>query len=188
MSSDIYSCPLDVTKFGLIYAGAQKNLGPAGTTVVLIRDDLLARCNPKLPTMLRYGVMAKEHSRYNTPPVLPIYVVGLVFKWIKKSGGLAAMEKHNREKAKLIYDVLDSSKFYQPHARTDSRSLMNLTFRTPTPELDEKFLAEAKGAGMDGLKGHRATGGMRASTYNAFPRAGCEALAQFMREFERRNG
>jgi phosphoserine aminotransferase len=187
-SSDIYSRPIDITKFGLVYAGAQKNLGPAGTTVLWIRDDLIERCNKNLPTMLRYGVHAKDGSRHNTPPVFPIYAVGQVFKWIKRNGGLTAMAKHNSEKAKIIYDILDASSFYKGHARKDSRSLMNITFRTPSEALDDKFLAGAKTAGLDGLKGHRATGGMRASTYNAMSREGCEALAQFMREFERTAG
>jgi phosphoserine aminotransferase len=187
-SSDIYSRPIDITKFGLVYAGAQKNLGPAGTTVLWIRDDLIERCNKNLPTMLRYGVHAKDGSRHNTPPVFPIYAVGQVFKWIKRNGGLTAMAKHNSEKAKIIYDILDASSFYKGHARKDSRSLMNITFRTPSEALDDKFLAGAKTVGLDGLKGHRATGGMRASTYNAMSREGCEALAQFMREFERTAG
>jgi phosphoserine aminotransferase len=192
-SSDIYSRPIDVSRFGLIYAGAQKNMGAAGTTVLWIRDDVLERCNPKLPTMLRFGVHAKESSRYNTPPVFAIYVVGLVMKWVKKfeyagKRGVEAMQVYNGEKAKLIYDVLDSSKFYKGHARPGSRSLMNITFRTPSEQLDDKFLKEAQAQRMDGLKGHRAIGGMRASVYNAFPKGGCEVLAQFMREFERKNG
>src|SRR6185295_6236817 len=153
-----------------------------------IKDDLLQRKPRELPLMLQYRVMAKDESRHNTPPVFPIYMSGLVFKWILKQGGLAAMATKNVEKAKLIYDVLDSSKFYKTNARADSRSLMNITFRSPTAELDDKFIAEAGKAGMDQLKGHRATGGMRASTYNAMPREGCKALADFMREFERKNG
>jgi phosphoserine aminotransferase len=187
-SSDFVSRPFDITKLGLLYAGAQKNVGPAGTTVVIVRDDLLERKARELPVMLQYRVHAADGSRHNTPPVFPVYVVGLVVKWLLNNGGLTTIAKHNTDKAKLIYDVLDSSKFFKGHARPDSRSLMNITFRTPTPELDDKFVKEAKGAGMDGLKGHRATGGMRASTYNAFPLAGCKALADFMREFERKNG
>jgi phosphoserine aminotransferase len=192
-SSDIYSRPWDISKFGLIYAGAQKNMGAAGTTVLWIRDDVIERCNKNLPSMLRFGVHAKDGSRHNTPPVFAIYVVGLCMKWLKNfeyagKNGVAAMEVFNKEKAKHVYDVLDKSQFYKGHARPDSRSLMNLTFRTPSEQLDEAFVKEAKSAGLDGLKGHRSTGGMRASLYNAFPMAGAKALADFMREFERKNG
>jgi len=200
-SSDIYSRPIDISKFGLIYAGAQKNMGAAGTTVLWVRDDVIERANKigaerNLPTMLRYGIHAKDGSRHNTPPVFAIYVVGLCMKWLKKfeyagapgKRGVEAMEAYNRDKAKYIYDVLDTSKFYKGHARADSRSLMNLTFRTPSEQLDDKFLKDAAAAGMDGLKGHRATGGMRASLYNAFPIAGAKALGEFMREFEKKNG
>jgi phosphoserine aminotransferase len=188
MCSDIYSRPFDVRKFGVVYAGAQKNVGIAGVSLVIIRDDLLSRNPRELPLMLQYRVMAKEESRHNTPPVFPIYMSGLVFKWIIKQGGLAALHARNVEKAGLIYDVLDGSTFYRGHARTDSRSLMNVTFRTPTAELDTLFVAEALREGMDNLKGHRATGGMRASIYNAMPREGCKALADFMRAFERTHG
>lgn len=189
MSSDIYSRPLDVTKYGLIYAGAQKNLGAAGTTVLFVREDLLERNPRPLPTMLQYRVHAKDESRHNTPPVFNIYLTGQVFKWILRQGGLAAMEKRNAEKAKLIYDAIDQSGgFYRGHARPDSRSLMNITFRLPSEELDAKFIAEAGKNGMVDMKGHRSTGGIRASTYNAMPRAGCEAMGQFMREFQRKNG
>jgi phosphoserine aminotransferase len=188
MCSDIYSRPFDVTKFGVVYAGAQKNVGIAGVSLAFIRDDLLARKPRELPLMLQYRVMAKEESRHNTPPVFPIYMSGLVFKWIIKQGGLAAMHARNVEKAGILYEVLDQSKFYTGHARPDSRSLMNVTFKTPSAALDEKFVAEALKNGMDNLKGHRATGGMRASIYNAMPREGCVALASFMREFERVNG
>jgi len=200
-SSDIYARPIDVSKFGLIYAGAQKNMGAAGTTVMWIRDDVIAKADAvgaarDLPTMLRYGVHAKDGSRHNTPPVFAIYVVGLCMKWLKKfeyagapgKKGVEAMEVYNRDKAKHVYDVLDASSFYKAHARPDSRSLMNLTFRTPSEQLDDKFVKEAAAAGMDGLKGHRATGGMRATMYNAFPIAGAEAMAEFMREFEKKNG
>jgi phosphoserine aminotransferase len=155
---------------------------------VIIRDDLLARKPRELPAMLQYRVMAKEESRPNTPPVFPIYMSGLVFKWIIKQGGLETLHKRNVEKAQIVYDVLDRSKFYTGHARPDSRSLMNVTFRTPDVKLDELFVAEALKNGMDNLKGHRATGGMRASMYNAMPREGCKALADFMREFERVHG
>ncbi|MBL8761355.1 MAG: 3-phosphoserine/phosphohydroxythreonine transaminase, partial [Phycisphaerae bacterium] len=188
MSSDIYSRPMDFTKFGLVYAGAQKNLGAAGATVVVIRDDLLERKPRELPLMLKYSIHAKDESRYNTPPVFAIHICGLVFKWILKEGGLEVMGRRNSEKAKLIYDVLDASKFYKAHARPDSRSLMNITFKCPSEALDDLFIKEAGRIGIDGLKGHRATGGMRASTYNAMPREGCVALAQFMRDFEKKNG
>ncbi len=187
MSSDIYSRPLNISDYGLIYAGAQKNIGIAGTTLVIIREDLLKPAR-KLPTMLRYEVHAKDQSRHNTPPVFAIYLSGLVFKWILAQGGVAALHKRNMEKAKIIYDVLDSSGFYKAHSTKESRSLMNITFKCPTEALDDQFVKEAQKNGMDQLKGHRATGGMRASTYNAMPRAGCEALAQFMREFEKKNG
>lgn len=188
MSSDIYSRPLDFSKFGLVYAGAQKNIGIAGTTLVVVREDLLKPAR-KLPTMLRYEVHAKDQSRHNTPPVFAIYLSGLVFKWIQKMGGPEKLLKYNEDKAKIIYDAIDSSGgFYKGHARPDSRSAMNLTFRTPSEALDDKFVKEALAAGMDQLKGHRATGGMRASVYNAFPVEGCRVLADFMKEFARRNG
>jgi phosphoserine aminotransferase len=187
MSSDMYSRPIDVTKFGLIYGGAQKNVGIAGTTFCIIRDDLLKPVR-KLPIMLKYETHAKDGSRHNTPPVFAIYVSGLVFKWILAQGGLTKLHRHNEDKAKIIYDVLDSSKFYRGHARPDSRSSMNITFRTPSEQLDDLFVKEALKHGMDQLKGHRSTGGMRASVYNAFPVAGCKALADFMREFERTHG
>jgi phosphoserine aminotransferase len=186
-SSDIYSRPIDVSRFGLIYAGAQKNVGIAGTTLVIVREDLLKPAR-KLPTMLKYETHAKDQSRHNTPPALAIYLSGLVFKWILRQGGLAEMHKRNMEKAGLIYDVLDGSGFYKGHARADSRSLMNLTFKTPSEQLDEQFIKEAFKQGMDQLKGHRSTGGVRASIYNAFPREGCVALAQFMKDFEKKNG
>ncbi len=193
MSSDIYSRPIDFTKFGLVYAGAQKNLGAAGCTVLVVRDDLIQKPARDLPLMLQYRTHAKDESRYNTPPVFAIYICGLVFKWILRQGAggrspLEVLAERNLRKAKHIYDVLDSSKFYKGHAAPEARSLMNITFKCPTPELDDAFVKEAAALGMDGLKGHRSTGGMRASTYNAFPEAGCKALAEFMREFERRHG
>jgi phosphoserine aminotransferase len=193
MSSDIYCRPIDFTKFGLVYAGAQKNLGAAGCTVVVAREDLVAKQARELPLMLKYATHAKDESRYNTPPVFAIYVCGLVFKWIltHAQGGRSALDviaEQNVRKAKHIYDVLDGSKFYKGHAVPNARSLMNITFKCPTPEFDDKFIKEAGAQGMDGLKGHRSTGGMRASTYNAFPEAGCRALADFMRDFEKRNG
>lgn len=193
MSSDMYSRPVDISKFGLIYAGAQKNVGIAGTTVVIIREDLLKPAR-KLPTMLRYETHAKDGSRHNTPPAFAIYVSGLVFKWILAQGGLATMHAKNMHKAGLIYSAIDDCKdFFRGHAEGGSRSLMNITFRV-RPEiknaeaLDEQFIKEAGKHGMDSLKGHRATGGVRASTYNAFPEAGCKALADFIRDFARRNG
>jgi phosphoserine aminotransferase len=188
MCSDIFSRPFDVKDFGVVYAGAQKNVGVAGVSLVLIRDELLARKPRELPLMLQYRVMARDESRHNTPPVFPIYMSGLVFKWILRQGGLAALHERNVAKAAMIYEVIDSSKFYRGHARPDSRSLMNVTFRTPSDALDDLFVREAYDAGMDNLRGHRATGGMRASAYNAMPAEGCKALADFMREFERRHG
>jgi len=187
-SSDIFSRSIDVSKYGLIYAGAQKNLGPSGTTLVIIRKDLLERTARDLPTMLTYKTHAENDSRYNTPPTFGIYLMGRVFKWIRREGGLAAIAAHNEAKAKIIYDAIDASEFWNGTARADSRSLMNICFRAPSEDLESKFIKEAAAAGMDGLKGHRSAGGMRASVYNAFPKAGCEALAEFMREFERKNG
>ena len=187
-SSDIFGRPIDVNKYGLIYAGAQKNLAPAGVALVFIRDDLLSRSPQSMHTMLNYNTHAKDKSLYNTPPVFTIYVMGLVMKWLLAQGGLEAAEKRNSEKAALIYDVIDSSGFYRGHAHADCRSLMNVTFRMPNEELEKQFVAEATKAGLDGLKGHRSVGGIRASIYNAFPREGVEALVAFMREFERTQG
>jgi phosphoserine aminotransferase len=188
-SSDVFSKPLDVTRYGCLYAGAQKNLGPAGVTLVILRRDLLEKTVRELPTMLRYATHAAENSMYNTPPTFGIYVLGRVLAWTEREGGLAAMAERNREKAQLLYDVLAScAGFYDAHAGEGSRSLMNVTFRTPSPELDAKFVKESEAAGFSGLKGHRSVGGMRASIYNAFPRAGCEALAQFMKDFAAKNG
>jgi phosphoserine aminotransferase len=186
-SSHFYSRPIDFSKYAMVYAGAQKNMGPAGVTLCIIRDDLIEKGDKHLPELLQYRTFVPEHSRPNTPPVFAVYVMGLVAKWIEGFGGLEKMQKHNEEKAALIYDAMDAG-FFKGHARKDCRSLMNITFRCPTPEIDDLFVAEAKKAGLDGLKGHRATGGMRASTYNAFPRAGCAALGQFMRDFAKRNG
>jgi phosphoserine aminotransferase len=172
-SSDIFSRPVDVKKYGLIYAGAQKNLGPAGVTLLILRDDLLARSPATLPTMLNYNTHAKENSLYNTPPSFAIYLVGLVAKWLLAEGGLAAMATRNEEKAKLLYDAIDGSGgFYKGHAAADSRSRMNVTFRLPSEDLEKQFVSAATKEGMDGLKGHRSVGGMRASIYNAFPRKG----------------
>jgi phosphoserine aminotransferase len=188
-SSEMFGRPIDINKHALIYAGAQKNLGPSGVVLVIIRKDFLAKGKKGLPSMFSYDNHAKNDSRLNTPPAFGIYVMGQVFKWILKSGGLAGMEMRNAEKAKIIYDAIDASGgFYKGHARADSRSHMNITFRSPSEETDKKFLAESSKHEMDGLKGHRDTGGMRASIYNAFPIEGCRALAEFMREFAKRNG
>jgi len=187
-SSDIFSRPIDVKKYGLMYAGAQKNLGPSGLTVVIVRDDLLARSADTLPTMLNFKTQAENGSLYNTPPVFGIYILRLVMKWLVGIGGLAAIQAVNERKAKVLYDELDRSAFWKPHADKDSRSLMNVTFKLATEELDAKFAKEATAAGFDGLKGHRSVGGMRASIYNAFPEDGVKALVEFMREFEKKNG
>ncbi|HUL73451.1 MAG TPA: 3-phosphoserine/phosphohydroxythreonine transaminase [Vicinamibacterales bacterium] len=187
-SSDIYSRPIDVKKYGLIYAGAQKNLGPSGVTVVIVREDLLARSADSLPTMLNYKTAADNGSMYNTPPTFGIYILRLVMKWLIGIGGLAAIDAVNARKAKMLYDELDRSAFWKPHADKDSRSRMNITFRLPSEELDAKFSKDATAAGLDGLKGHRSVGGQRASIYNAFPEEGVKALVEFMREFEKKNG
>jgi phosphoserine aminotransferase len=187
-SSDMFSRPIDVSKFALIYAGAQKNLAPAGLTLVIVRDDMLRRTPPTLPTMLQYSVHAENASMYNTPPVFAIYIMRLVLAWQLKQGGLAAIEKRNVRKAEKLYTEIDRTGFYRGHASKDSRSRMNVTFRLPSEELEKKFAKEAAAAGLDGLKGHRSVGGLRASIYNAFPDEGVEALVRFMVEFERRNG
>ncbi|MBZ0093061.1 MAG: 3-phosphoserine/phosphohydroxythreonine transaminase [Sulfuricellaceae bacterium] len=185
MSSTILSRPLDIAKYGLIYAGAQKNIGPAGLTIVIVRDDLIGETLPGTPTMLDYKIHADNESMYNTPPTYGIYVAGLVFKWLKRMGGLEAMEKHNIEKAALLYDCLDKSSFYHcPTARAD-RSRMNVPFTLKDAALDEEFLKQAKALGLVQLKGHRSVGGMRASIYNAMPMDGVRALAGFMQEFEK---
>jgi phosphoserine aminotransferase len=186
-SSDIYSRPIDVAKYGLIYAGAQKNLGPAGVTLVIIRDDLVERGPKGLPVMLQYRTHAKNESMYNTPPTFAIYMVGLVLKWIKHNGGLAAMGDRNAHKAQILYSYLDQSRLFKPTADKDSRSQMNVTFVTGNADLDARFCSEATKAGFDGLKGHRSVGGMRASIYNAFPEAGVTALVEFLRDFENVN-
>lgn len=189
MSSDILSRPFDATKFAMIYAGAQKNLGPAGVTVVIIRKDLVESCSKKIPTMLRYDIHEKNDSLYNTPPCYSVYMVNLILRWLKKNGGVAAMYKRNLEKAKILYDTIDQSQgFYHGHADADSRSLMNITFRLPSEELEEKFAAESIKAGMQGLKGHRSVGGLRASIYNAMPIEGCKTLREFMIAFQKKNG
>jgi len=185
MSSCFLSEPIDVKKFGLIYAGAQKNVGPAGVTIYIIREDLLEKA-PKqpLPVYLDYRVHAENGSMYNTPPTFAIYVCGLVFKWLLKTGGLEARKLINEEKAKILYGYLDQSKFFIPYVDKDSRSLMNVTFRCPTEELDAEFLEGAKKYRFTNLKGHRSTGGLRASIYNAMPIEGVKALVNYMKEFE----
>jgi phosphoserine aminotransferase len=187
-SSDILSRPIDVAKYGLIYAGAQKNLGPAGTTIVIIREDLLQRSSKSLHTMLNYAIHAENGSLYNTPPVFAIYGVGLVLQWLRSQGGLAAIAGINQRKAAKLYAEIDRTGFYRPTANQADRSLMNVTFRLPSEALEKQFVKESTAAGFDGLKGHRSVGGMRASIYNAFPEDGIDALVEFMREFERKNG
>jgi phosphoserine aminotransferase len=187
-SSDILSRPIDVHKYALIYAGAQKNLAPAGLTLVIIRDDMVARTPSSIPTMLQYGVHVENTSLYNTPPVFAIYIMRLVLQWLVREGGLAAMEQRNTRKADKLYGEIDRTGFYRGHAQKGSRSRMNITFRLPSEELEKQFTKEATSAGLDGLKGHRSVGGLRASVYNAFPEAGVDLLVEFMKEFERRNG
>jgi phosphoserine aminotransferase len=190
-SSDMFSRPISIARHGLIYAGAQKNLGPAGLTIVIIRDDLLERSTGRaatLPTMLNYAVHAKNQSLYNTPPTVAVYTLGLVMKWLLGQGGLSGIGAANARKAATLYAEIDRSGFYRGTAQKDSRSLMNVTFRLPTEELEKEFVTESTAAGLDGLQGHRAVGGMRASIYNAFPEAGVDALVAFMRDFERRHG
>jgi len=187
-SSDMFGGPIDITKFGLVYAGAQKNMGPAGVALVIIREDLVAKGPASLPSMMNYATLAKEPSLYNTPPCFGIYIVGLVMKWLLNLGGLEAMKKINDRKAGKLYAEIDRTGFYRGHAEKDSRSIMNVTFRLPSEPLEEQFAKEAKAAGLDGLKGHRSVGGMRASIYNAFPEDGVDALVSCMREFEKKNG
>jgi len=187
-SSDIFSGPIEVSRYGLIYAGAQKNLGPSGVTLVIIREDLLARSTKRLPTMLNYAIQAENGSLYNTPPAFGIYVLGLVVDWLLELGGLPAIDALNERKAGRLYAELDRTGFWRPTAQADSRSLMNVTFRLASEDLEKAFVKESTAAGFDGLKGHRSVGGMRASIYNAFPAEGIDQLVEFMREFERRNG
>ena len=187
MSSCIISEPIDVTKFGVIYAGAQKNMAPAGLTVVIVREDLLGNARDYTPTMLNWQTMADNDSMYNTPPCYAIYVAGLVYKWILGLGGLEAMKKINEEKAALLYDFLDNSELFKPGADKEYRSMMNVTFVTGDEELDKKFCKEADAAGFKNLKGHRSVGGMRASIYNAMPTEGVKALVEFMEKFEAEN-
>lgn len=188
MSSCILSEPIDVSKFGVIYAGAQKNVAPAGLTIVIIREDLLGNARPETPTMLDYAVQAANDSMYNTPPTYPIYVAGLVFKWIEETvGGLDKMKAYNEKKCALLYDYLDGQDFYIAPVKKENRSMMNVTFKTGDPDLDAKFVKEAKAAGFVNLKGHRSVGGMRASIYNAMPIEGVEKLVDFMEQFRKEN-
>ncbi|MBS1809168.1 MAG: 3-phosphoserine/phosphohydroxythreonine transaminase [Acidobacteria bacterium] len=190
MSSDFISKPIDVSKYGLIYAGAQKNVGPAGVVIVIVREDLLERVPKGLPALLDYRNLAEKESMYNTPPCFPIYISGLVFKWLlSEVGGLEKIYARNQEKAKILYDAIDASDgYFRGHSEPDCRSLMNVTFRLPSEELEKKFAKEATAAGLDGLKGHRSVGGMRASIYNAFPREGVVSLVEFMKDFAEKNG
>ena len=189
MSSDILSRPIDASKFSLIYAGAQKNLGPAGVTVVLIRESWLESANKKIPTMLRYATHVKHHSLYNTPPTFSVYLLDLFLNWIDAEGGMSEISERNDRKAAILYDAIDrSGGFYQGHAEVGSRSKMNATFNLPTPDLEKRFIAEAKAEGMVGLAGHRSVGGARASLYNAIGVDACQVLADFMAHFASRNG
>jgi len=187
-SSDMFSRPIDVAKHALIYSGAQKNMGPAGVTVVIVREDMLARSQKSMPTMLNYAVQAENGSMYNTPPVFAVYALGLVMKWLLAQGGLAAIAAVNERKAAKLYDEIDRTGFYRGTAHKDCRSLMNVTFRLASEDLEKQFVKAATAAGLDGLKGHRSVGGMRASIYNAFPEQGVDALVEFMREFEQKQG
>jgi phosphoserine aminotransferase len=187
MSSSILSRPIDVARFGLIYAGAQKNIGPSGLTLVIVRDDLIGRARPETPQVFDYKAVADHQSMQNTPPTFAWYMAGLVFKWLKREGGLAAAAARNRIKARTLYAAIDGSHLYKNRIAADSRSWMNVTFTLDEPDLDAEFLAQAAAAGLHGLKGHRVQGGMRASLYNAMTLAGVEALIEFMRDFERRH-
>jgi phosphoserine aminotransferase len=187
MSSSILSQPIDVSKFGLIYAGAQKNIGPSGLTLVIVREDLIGRARAETPMVFDYKAVAGDHSMLNTPPTFAWYMAGLVFKWLKRQGGVAVMAEQNRAKARALYAAIDGSALYQNAVAADARSRMNVVFTLKKPHLDAAFLEQAAAAGLQGLKGHRVVGGMRASLYNAMPPAGVEALIGFMREFERRH-
>ncbi len=187
-SSDMFSRPIDVSRHALIYAGAQKNLGPSGVTLVIVREDLLSRAPESLATMMSYKVHAENDSLYNTPPTFGVYVLGLTMKWLRGLGGLAAIAKINERKAATLYAEIDRTGFYRGTAQKDSRSLMNVTFRLPSEEHEKAFVKETTAAGLDGLTGHRTGGGIRASIYNAFPEEGVNVLVEFMREFERTHG
>jgi phosphoserine aminotransferase len=184
MSSNILSEPIDVSRFGLIYAGAQKNIGPSGLAVVIVHEDLIGRARPETPSLFDYKAVADDHSMLNTPPTFAWYIAGLVFKWLKRNGGVAAMAERNRVKAQRLYAAIDGSSLYRNSVRVDSRSRMNVTFTLNKPNLDALFIEQAAAAGLANLKGHRVLGGMRASLYNAMPLEGVEALIGFMREFE----
>ncbi len=188
MSSTLLSRPIDVSRFGVIYAGAQKNIGPAGLAIVIVRDDLLGRARRETPGVIDYKLMAENDSMWNTPSTLSWYIAGLVFEWLKEQGGLAAMGESNRRKAAKLYAAIDGSDFYKNPVDPPCRSWMNVPFTLADPELDKSFLAESKAAGLTNLKGHRSVGGMRASIYNAMPEAGVDALLSFMADFERRRG
>ncbi|MBD3410781.1 MAG: 3-phosphoserine/phosphohydroxythreonine transaminase [Ignavibacteriales bacterium] len=188
-SSDIFHKPIDVNKYGAIYAGAQKNIGPSGVCAVVVRKDLLERVPENLPSMLDLKLMAEKDSLYNTPNVWGIYIISLTTKWLLENGGLSEMEKRNNEKAGILYDAIDGSGgYYKGHAEKESRSVMNVTWNLANADLEKKFVAEAAESGFSGLKGHRSVGGVRASVYNAFPKKGVEELASFMKEFQRKNG
>jgi phosphoserine aminotransferase len=187
-SSDIMWRPLDMKKYAMVYGGAQKNLGPAGVTLVIIRKDLLERSSDSLPVVMNYKLMAENNSLYNTPPVFAVYIVSLVARWYLDNGGLKAMEKQNRAKAAKIYGVIDRGGFYRGHSQPDCRSVMNLTFRLPSEELEAAFIKQATAQGLWGLKGHRSVGGCRASIYNAFPMDGVDALCSFMNDFAAKHG
>lgn len=187
MSSDILSRPVDISRYGIIFAGAQKNLGPAGVTIVIVRDDLLDTIPENIPTMLSYKTHADKGSMFNTPPCFAIYVVGEVLKWLKNLGGVEAIDKINREKAGMLYEEIDRDAYYRGHAEKGSRSLMNVSFNLPTSELEQQFISEATAVGLNGLKGHRSIGGCRASIYNAFPKNGVEKLIAFMKTFRLNN-
>ena len=186
MSSNILSEPIDVSKFGIIFAGAQKNIGPAGVTIVIIREDLVGDVGPEVPTLLSYKTQVENASLYNTPPCYSIYMAGLVFEWIKEMGGLEEMKKYNEKKAGLLYDFIDNSKLFKSPVKKENRSLMNVPFVTGNKDLDAKFIQEASEKGLKTLKGHRSVGGMRASIYNAMPIEGVEALVDCMEEFEKK--
>ncbi len=188
MSSDIMSRAIDVSTYGLIYAGAQKNLGPSGVTLVIIRKDLAERSPESVPSMLKYATHISSNSLFNTPPTFAIYMLMLTSRWVLNEGGLPAIEARNRKKARRLYDIIDADDYYSGHASPGSRSIMNVCFRLPTPELEQSFITTANARGMIGLKGHRSIGGCRASIYNAMPEAGVECLADFMVDFRRKNG
>jgi phosphoserine aminotransferase len=190
MSSDILSRPIDVKRFGLIFAGAQKNLGASGVTIVIVRRDLAERADPKLPSLLQYRTEIKEHSLFHTPPTFAVYIVGLMLEWADKEGGAAGLEKRNEAKAKLLYDAIDSSGLYKCPVEKESRSKMNVVFRVAggDKEIEKRFASEAAASGIVGIVGHRSVGGMRVSLYNAVTPEAVEALVSFMREFERKRG